>query len=548
MTVIATPHSDTAEGRAFLQHRVSRFALGMAGVGGFFLSYRAVLALSVGNLAEFGGSFALHAVAAFAFALVWLLTRRGRWSSAELRVVEAGGFVVASFCYVAMGYFMPAIARPDLIMVLALGLCLLARSAYVPSTARLTLLVSATILVPLFTVAYLVILRTPPEHIRAYHEIQHLGAREAMTYPISHQGFAIGVAVGSGVWWLVFGAIATATSHVIYGLRREVSSARKLGQYVLGDKLGEGGMGEVYRAHHQMLRRPVAIKLLPPARMGRAMLARFEREVQITAGLSHPNTVTVFDYGRTPDGLFYYAMELLDGASLDAVVELEGAQPEARVVHVLSAVAGALTEAHDKGLIHRDIKPANIMLCSRGGVHDVVKVLDFGLAKELDSGDSPDLTTKTALVGTPAYMAPEVIQRPDAVDARVDLYALGAVGYLLLTGAPVFEGTTIVEICAHHLHTQPFPPSVRLGRPVSPELEAIVLECLRKDPDERPASATVVQERLLACKVAGTWSREDARDWWQKNGPRLTARRASGSGVEFTRTVAVDFEGRGDQG
>ena len=206
-------------------------------------------------------------------------------------------------------------------------------------------------------------------------------------------------------------AIITCTviSWVIYGLRAEVREARRLGQYVLEQKLGEGGMGEVYRARHGMMRRPSAIKLLRADRAGEINLRRFEREVQLTARLTHPNTITIFDYGRTHDGVFYYAMELLDGATLQRIVAVDGAQPAGRVVRILTMVCGALTEAHAIGLIHRDIKPANIMLCTQGGERDVVKLLDFGLVKEFEVDRDVELTGASALIGTPQYMAPESI-------------------------------------------------------------------------------------------------------------------------------------------
>ncbi len=242
------------------------------------------------------------------------------------------------------------------------------------------------------------------------------------------------VAVESSAWWLLTVAVCTVTSRVLYGLRREVREARQLGQYLLEEKLGEGGMGVVYRARHAMLRRPTAVKLLPADKSSESTIARFEREVRLTARLAHPNTVTVYDYGRTPEGVFYYAMELLEGANLREVVDVEGPLPPARVLHVLEQVAASLVEAHGIGLIHRDIKPANILLCEIAGAPDVAKVVDFGLVKEVERGGDASLTTAGTLTGTPLYMAPEAITAPETLDARSDLYALGAVGYFLLVG------------------------------------------------------------------------------------------------------------------
>jgi PAS domain S-box-containing protein len=303
-------------------------------------------------------------------------------------------------------------------------------------------------------------------------------------------------------------------------LREEVERVR-LGQYTLDEKIGEGGMGVVYRARHAMLRRPTAIKLLPPQRMGHKNLERFEREVQLTAMLTHPNTVAIYDYGRTPDGVFYYAMEFLDGINLEDLVRRFGAQPQGRVISILRQVCKALAEAHDLGVIHRDIKPGNIMLTVRGGEPDVVKVVDFGLVKELDT-DSGLSSETNVLVGTPLYLSPEAISIPGAIDARADLYALGAVGYFLVTGQPLFEGRTIMEICAHHLHTAPVPPSVRLGRPVGRHLEAVLLSCLEKDPARRPPTAMAVHDALAASNAASDWSTDDPQRWWaayRRDGP-----------------------------
>jgi serine/threonine-protein kinase len=217
-------------------------------------------------------------------------------------------------------------------------------------------------------------------------------------------------------------------------------------------------------------------------------------------------------------------MELLDGFGLDVLVRLDGAQPPERALHVLDAVAGALAEAHEIGLVHRDVKPANIILCRQGGFFDVPKVVDFGLVKDT-SGVGTALTANTTLTGTPLYMAPEAIRSPGPLDGRSDLYSLGAVGYFLVTGTHVFPGHSVIEVCSHHLHTRPEPPSARLGRPVPSDVERLLLELLAKDPDERPRSAIEVQERVRQCQAYGAWDRERARRWWHEHGEKVRRHR-----------------------
>ncbi len=350
--------------------------------------------------------------------------------------------------------------------------------------------------------------------------------------------------IETAVWWSMTTIVCVVLSRVIHGLRREIRSAKKLGQYHLEAKLGEGGMGVVYRAQHALLRRPTAIKLLPPDKVGETSLARFEREVRLTATLTHPNTVRIYDYGRTPDGVFYYAMELLDGASLSEIIAEDGPQPPGRAVHVMRAVAGALREAHMKGLVHRDIKPGNVVLCDHAGDVDVPMLLDFGLVKQVGSAAGADvsLTQEHTITGTPAYLAPELIRSADAASPASDLYALGGVAYYLLTGTHVFTGENVVEICSHHLHTPPEPPSARLGQPIPEALERLVLRLLAKDPAARPASAEDLLERLDALEGVEPWTPADRADWWAAHGEALRARdRSVDPGAD---TVAVDLAAR----
>jgi serine/threonine-protein kinase len=246
--------------------------------------------------------------------------------------------------------------------------------------------------------------------------------------------------------------------------------------------------------------------------------------------------VAIFDYGRTVDGTFYYAMEYLDGVNLDDLVRADGPQPPGRVIHILRQVSGALAEAHLIGLVHRDIKPANIILCERGGLPDVAKVVDFGLVKPFRASDTRltvEVTREETLIGTPHYMAPESASGSGEIDARSDLYSLGAVGYLLLTGSTPFDGRSSVEVLSHHLRTPPDPPSRRLGRPLPGELEQIILQCLAKVPDDRPSSARMLGARLAQLRSCDDWSDDDAARWWLQFRRRASrpANEAAGTGV-----------------
>jgi eukaryotic-like serine/threonine-protein kinase len=276
-------------------------------------------------------------------------------------------------------------------------------------------------------------------------------------------------------------------SKTIYGLRSAVEKAVQLGQYVVHEKIGEGGMGSVYRASHAMLKRPTAIKVIPPDRAGETATARFEREAMVTSRLTHPNNVGIYDFGRTRGGVFYYAMELLDGEDLGRLVEREGPQPVERTRHILRQIAAALGEAHEAGLVHRDVKPANVMLCTRGGLKDFVKVLDFGLVKDVATSSDLKITSERTIAGTPLYLAPESIRSPETVGPAADVYAVGCVAYFLLTGRTPFEGNNLVEVCTAHLHHVPEPPSVHAPR-VPPELDALILRCLGKEPEARPTT------------------------------------------------------------
>jgi serine/threonine protein kinase len=341
---------------------------------------------------------------------------------------------------------------------------------------------------------------------------------------------------------LAAGAIALA-SRRIYRLQKDVARAQRLGQYTLEEKIGEGGMGAVYRARHAFLRRPTAVKLIRSGLENPALLARFEREVQLTSQLTHPNTIAIYDYGRTEEGIFYYAMEYLPGVPLDVVIREDGPQEASRCVHLVRQVCASLAEAHRAGLVHRDVKPANVMVCERGGLYDVVKVLDFGLVKDVAADDS-GVTATSHVIGTPLYISPEAVQSAALVDARSDVYAVGGVAYALVTGEPVFVGKSGVEVIGHHLHSDPVRPSERLGRAVDAYLEELILACLAKRPEERPADAGVVLRRLEAWP-GEAWTQDRAREWWLSRGaPILEARRAAAASVSQLPELEVDVQSR----
>ncbi len=457
--------------------------------------------------------------------LVWLLARRGTRSPRQLLMIDASGTVAAVVPYTLMAVLGQVGQGGVFLTALTAMLVLQTRALMVPSDARRTFgisVVAGALSVAIGSAVY----ATHPENM-GDQDLVHLTLNLIM-------------------WMAVIVTVSTLASWILFGLRTQISEARRLGQYILSEKIGEGGMGVVYRARHALLRRPTAVKLLAPDRAGAAAVTRFEREVQLTASLQHPNTVTIYDYGRTPDGVFYYVMEYLDGGDLETVVRADGPLPPARVVHLLAQVASGLAEAHEIGLIHRDIKPANILVAGDGPVADLAKLVDFGLVRETGAVTDPGLTQANAVMGTPLYMAPESIADPRGIDARADLYALGAVGYFLLTGEPVFEGRTVVEICAKHLHEAPVPPSERRGGPVPEMLEEILLRCLAKDPADRPESALALRELLDAAQEeVGAWSVAQARAWWEEHGEAVRrAQRGEEPVSGWAPTLAVDFVGR----
>jgi len=522
---------DPSERASFARRRLALFGQTVFWIAVTFLGLSVLL--EVADVMPFWRPGMESHLLATALALaVWQLPRRPWLSATGMHWLDTLGTLGICVAMVVMGHrygsHQPWGAFAGIFAVFHVTM---ARAIIVPSTPRRTLVVTG------LSFAGLVL---------------SLSLMPSNSAPVMAAPRWIAV-IPSLTWSSTVTALATLASKVIYGLQERVFEARRLGQYTLEEKIGEGGMGEVYRASHALLRRPTAVKLLSAKDVTEEQARRFEKEVQLTARLTHPNTISIFDYGRTPEGTFYYAMELIDGITLEQLVERDGAQPPSRVIHILLQMCGALREAHEAGLIHRDIKPANALLCSRGGLFDLVKVLDFGLVKQI--GPAPgagksdprvSLSAADAIVGTPLFMSPEEIASPGTVGARSDLYSLGAVAYFLLSGAPVFAPTNVIEVCGHHLHTPPEALSKRARQAIPSDLEAIVHACLNKPPDARPESAQALADQLRACADASRWTELEARGWWQKHAERpaselqAPARPLSAE----SRTLQVDFEAR----
>jgi serine/threonine-protein kinase len=508
------------EVRAFLQERLellykALFALTFAFYA--FTTLAAVLVVGVPWMrALVEPSYSFHLMGTVLSLILWLLCLGSSRSLRTLSWLDSAGLLGVLFLLKLDAYF----DRDTLSLLLCTNGALISHAVIVPSTVRRAFWISLVGALPdALVVAWMA-------HVRGHAD---------MLLPTLDVLLWSGVAV----------TMATLVSHVIYGLRKQVQAARKLGQYTLLKRLGAGAMGEVYLASHALLRRRTAIKLLRADADGHG-LVRFEREVQLTSQLTHPNTIAIYDYGRTADGLFYYVMEYLEGVDLDGLLAVSGPQPPGRVIHILRQVCGALEEAHGFGLLHRDIKPANLFLCRRRGLPDLVKVLDFGLVKEVGGAEDASAQRVHLVVGTPLYLAPEAIVSPARVDARADLYSLGAVGYALLTGCHVFEGRSSTEICSHHLHTPPTPPASRLGRELPRDLCEILMRCLAKHPDDRYASARELRAALEACADAVTWTEAASERWWEANGAmmELARPRREPSGLTGTQTLVTEMIGR----
>ncbi len=509
--------SDTEESRAFLQERLASFSrtiawlFGLVLVGeiGLFVVFPKYEPKNI-RLAQ-----ALVIFGLVSQVVIWRGLVRTPFRAGLLRALDAT-IMISAGVLMGIGSALIAETPAHVFVPFSVGLLLIfARVFFIPSSAKRTAILSTACMVPL-SLGDISVGKVHPD---------------TLGMPFALYGFG-----GLTIAALTIG-LATIGSSVIYGLRREVREARRFGQYTLDRKLGEGGMGVVYLPRHALLRRPTAIKLLPPEKAGAEEIARFEREVQLTSALTHPNTIAIFDYGRSADGVFYYVMEYLDGIDLESLVERDGPLPIARVVRILGQICEALDEAHQRGVIHRDIKPANVILCRRGQVPDFVKVVDFGLVREIVKSDSEsaNVTGAGTITGTPAYLAPEAMTDPDRVGPASDLYAVGALAYFLLTGQLVFDGKSILQIINHHMKTKPVPPSKRAAIDVPEKLEALVLQCLEKTPNDRPASAHALAEALATIPVTG-WSKSDAMKWWDEFEKDA---RHSQRGIAVADTIAV---------
>ena len=516
----APPARVSEETRVLLQQRLELLYRSL-----FFLTAAFYAVTTAASLPELGGqwsralvdpSYAFHLLGALVALVLWLVCRRAPLSARTLSWLDSGGLLGVLFLLKLDARF----DRDPLSLLLCTHGALISRAVLVPSSVRRTFWIS-------------LLGALPDGAIVAW-----MGTSAVMN------GSAVPT-LDAVLWSGVAVFLATLVCRVVYGLRTQMLAARKLGQYTLLKPLGAGAMGEVFLASHALLRRRTAIKVLRADVDGQG-LERFEREVQLTSQLTHPNTIAIYDYGRTAEGLFYYVMEYLDGVDLEGLLSACGPQPAARVVHLLLQVCGALEEAHGQGLLHRDIKPANLFVCRKRGVPDLVKVLDFGLVKEVGTSEEPAPQRVHLVVGTPLYLAPEAIVSPGRVDARSDLYSLGAVGYALLTGRHVFEGKTSVEICSHHLHTPPTPPAVRLGREMPRDLCEVLLRCLAKHPGDRYASARELRRALEHCAAAGRWSEADAEQWWEAHDDLETRVRPSRDPSALTgeQTLVKELIGR----
>ncbi len=431
---------------------------------------------------------------------MWLLARAKRWRPRAILHVSSIYIVLFALSISALRHTLPWSASELLRSWSPVAVLLVVYGALVPSRPS--------------TILYTSLIAAATDPLALFLAQAHPVRPELHYFGL----LALSPLAGAGLAYL--------SSRLLYGLTEHISRAREVGSYRLEGRLGVGGMGEVWKAKHQMLARPAAIKLIRPAVLAshgpdeaKRLLKLFEREAQVTARLTSPHTIQLYDYGVTVDGTFYYVMELLAGYDLQTLVKRFGKQPPERVAHLMIQASDSLHEAHEHQLVHRDLKPANIFTCSYGGDLDFVKVLDFGLV--MDRRPTEEELERPGLIGTPAVMAPEMVRFNAPVDQRADIYALGCVAYWLLTQERVFEAENRADMLVMHAHQRPVPPSKRAGISVPEQLEQLVLQCLDKNPRKRPQTARDLGDRMRDIGLHRQWTRARREAWWQEHGSQI---------------------------
>ncbi len=434
-------------------------------------------------------------VVAMGVAVLLLFIRS--WSLLALQIIDSS---IVTFC-ILLSHFIAVVFDLNEIPTFAISILLFVHAAFIPVPVgyQVGLAVTAALGFPL--IGWLGYSSIP--ELQAYWSAN--GGVAAFRAPLLEGTFQLGI----------LAAISVVFTKGLYHMRLSLHKARRYGNYVIESEIGHGGMGRVYVAQHALMCRASAVKVMEAgADEGEKAVARFEREVRLSATLTHPNTITIYDFGRTGQDTFYYAMEYLDGLSLEELVTRFGPVPPERTAFILSQVCGSLAEAHAKDIIHRDIKPSNIFLTQRGYLYDFVKVLDFGLAKRIRADETETITAVGTLLGTPRYIPPEAVSEMGPIDQRADLYSLGGVAYWMLVGRPPFDAPTSVELIVHHVRSSPERPAAASEITIPPEMDEVVMTCLEKDPRHRFQTAAELDAALRAIRFDHPWTHERAREWW----------------------------------
>jgi serine/threonine-protein kinase len=526
---------DTGAGCCFVQQRIALFGKLVALLsGGFFVVgfviNTVIFQAPVANFLSSPSTIA-HALGTFFIAALWAVAHHGCIRPRTLEIFDLVFPLLTCTAYAAL--LVPGQIDSGEAPLLAIALTTLARAIMVPSKPGRTARITSLAFLPLIL----------------------LCVWWAQTLPVpsfapSALAYRAVVLLNPILWSICVIVTATLTSRIIYGLRKTMREANQIGPYTLEEKLGAGGMGEVWRARHRMLVRNAAVKLIRPEPLlagGSAdvLFRRFEREARATAALRSPHTVQLFDFGQAEDGTLYYVMEMLIGMDLENLVSRFGPVPAERAIHILRQVCHSLEEAHKNGLTHRDVKPANIFVSRVGTELDFAKVLDFGLVRlrhDRPDGNGVKLTADGTASGTPAYMAPEIVTGED-YDHRVDIYALGCVAYWLVTGTLVFEAQNPMKMMVEHARTTPQRPQARTELPIPPALEDLIMQCLEKDRAKRPASAGELAKRLAAIQTPSQWTAERAEKWWQTHMPSQTGERPVAEILLSREDAAANHQG-----